>query len=344
MIEQQDNTIFYPFSPGIPWKIKDNCIEQFVSVNIWNDFINNKPINKIILFCPGHLLECLCLPLFKKAIESNDLKVDYCIVPKYYENLLKHFDIDIHCRVDGNVFDEYNRLRVGVDSYPVPIFKDKEGNIYFNCLFNYGVIRDIDGEVIDRNMDSYWKQLMNNACINYLDIRLKVIDKEVVSEVIKGFFYKFGVVFDRFVLIDNDYKVYENADGRTIITKTLHPYQLKSIVSFFSNKKIGFVVSGKSKNYGLLDGNMLVIPPWEEIDSFELICLLIGCMGLYSSDPNIYLSAGMLGNKNIFAGGNFDYGWELMDIFNAESVKNKNWKQMDSFDIKDILNHIVGKS
>jgi len=340
-----DNVAFYPFSPGIPWQVQKGIVVPAISKNVWQQIILNK---KVYVLCPGFLVEILLLILFNNTLIKNKVNINSYIVPKKYNSLLKHFNMKIKSieENDENLFIEFERLREAVESFPSPIFMDRKNNIYFNSLFNYGETFDIKNNLQERNNESFWKQMLKNTCCFPYDNRFQWFDKDILKKYSKKIFNKYRIDSTKpYILIDNNYISYNTADMRVSIARTLASHQLKSLGATFGYKQYQCIVSSnKKEHHGYFANNTRIIPSWYDMDLFEWLVLMSMSSGIYSSDPNVYLSAALIGCERIFAGGNFDFGWELKDVMDITTINNgkkRKWIQKDEFDTSDIVGALI---
>lgn len=341
-ISKIDDVVFYPFSPGIPWQTEGGIIKPIITKAVWNKIVSTK---KAYVLCPGFLIEILLLILFDSTLKRNGINIESYIVPKKYNSILKHFKMKIKSAEENDdLFIEFERLREAVEAFPAPIFMDRKNNIYFNSLFNYGETFNANANLQDRNNESFWKQMLKNTCCFPYDNNFQWFDKDVLKSLSKKVFNKFKIDSTKpYILIDNNYISYNTADMRASIAKTLASYQLKSIGATLGYKQYQCVVSSnKKEQHGYFVNNTRIIPSWYNMDLFDWLVLVSLSSGIYSSDPNIYLSAAILGCEKIFAGGNYDFGWELKDAFDiAGSSKKRKWTQKDDFSTSDIVAGLI---
>lgn len=342
-ISKIDDVVFYPFSPGIPWQTENGIVKPIVSKSVWEKIISTK--NAYVL-CPGFLVEILLLILFDNTLKRNGINIKSYIVPKKYNSILKHFKMKTKSAEESeDLFIEFERLREAVEAFPVPIFMDRKDNIYFNSLFNYGETFDAHANLQDdRNSEPFWKQLLNNTCCYPYDNNFQWFDKNILKKHSRKIFTKFGIDHTKpYILIDNSYISYNTADMRASIAKTFAPHQLKSLGATFGYKQYQCIVSSNRKEqHGYFINNTRVIPSWYDMDLFDWLVLMSLSSGIYSSDPSVYLSAALLGCERIFAGGNYDFGWELKDAADiTTSEKSRKWIQKDEFSTGDIVAGLI---
>ena len=343
-ISKTSEVVFYPFSPGIPWKTENEIVQPIISKSVWENIVSTK---KVHVLCPGFAVEALLLPLFNKTLQKNGIEVHRWIVPNKYNDILKYFKINTEA--DGknkDLFMEFNRLKKAVESFPSPIFMDREDNLYFNCLFNYGETYSSKSKHVGRNNDSFWKQMLKNTCCFPYENSFQWLDKKVLKNYTSDTFKKFNIDFSKpFIVIDNNYISYNTADSRASIAKVLLPHQLNAIGATLGYKKYQCIVSSNNKSkQGYFANNVKFIPSWYDLNLFDWFALISLSSGIYSSDPNVYLAAALIGCENIFAGGcNHDFGWEFADVVEIADCRGKKrrWTQMDNFETTDIITHLT---
>ncbi|KKN72155.1 hypothetical protein LCGC14_0413670 [marine sediment metagenome] len=120
-------TKYFPFSPGIPWQIKNGrYVRPEVSGSILRSVLKDKDI---VVAAFGGLLESFFSLSILEAINymMPGHNLFWCGRSEYHSlveqnGLAKPFDM-----IDQSVLDRF----------PVPVFFDKENRAYFNCLNNY---------------------------------------------------------------------------------------------------------------------------------------------------------------------------------------------------------------
>jgi hypothetical protein len=340
MVQQDNDVVFFHFSPGIPWRTEQHCVKPILSREIWKEIVIRNPINVI---CPGYFLEAVMLPMFNKVLKHYGATVSRWITPSYYSDFLSIFGIKNSTVDDTNsVFSEFSRLITTALDYPSPIFMDRENNVYFNTLFNYGEVVDTKAKFIDRDYTPFWKQFLRNTCSYPYELAYPSFDKDELRIRLSKLFQKYGIATDKpYVIIDNNSYPYRTADGRTIIPRALEPYNIRSIGSSFFHKKYQVIVLNSDVvNYGV--SNVFRLPCWFSINSANLFALLVHANGIYSSDPNIYLTGALVGCSKIFAGSNFDDGFRLQDVGDITFQRGiKRWVEEDEFDVADVMKALM---
>jgi hypothetical protein len=121
-------TLFFPFSPGIPWQIKNGkYVIPELPVSLFHSSLKGKDI---VVAANGGLVESFYSLSILETLNSMipSLKLYWHGNKKYLHlidinGLAKPFDGDL--------------TQHDLDRFPTPIFFDKENRAYFNCLNNY---------------------------------------------------------------------------------------------------------------------------------------------------------------------------------------------------------------
>jgi len=302
-------TEFFPFSPGLPWNIRNSIIIPSISDILWDNIIVEK--KRVDILCPGYFLETLVSSKAVDILNSHGLYVKRWIIPSYYKDMLKFLGIDMKGS-DGCVFEEFDRLMVGVKSYPVPYFFDGDGNMYLNLLFNYGKrVSFANFNRTSRNTEPFWKQLLDNICRRY-DMDKFEIDTYKLKKKGLGLLRKLGTKKE-LVLLDNSNLLSESADGSIIKNSIFFTNEVRNIAAAAHDKGMECVVMGN--RFDLNNGfNIFNLKTWNNINSLDMLCLL-SCMDVVvSSDPNIYLVAALLGCPKVICLNDAVEGWRFEDI------------------------------
>ena len=145
---------YFPFSPGIGWKIKNGkYVVPEINLDVWNKIISGKDITVV---CYGGLIE--------SYISLCYLEILNYIVPN-----------NTFYWCGNNKFDSLVRLnglaRIGnfpknmLWRYPVPIFMDADKNVYFNCLNNVLKVQPYYGGTGYKDKSPLVKQLLRNSTL-----------------------------------------------------------------------------------------------------------------------------------------------------------------------------------
>jgi hypothetical protein len=150
---------YFPFSPGIPWKLKYNdVIIPEIAAPILNRTLHNKIIN-VIAF--GGLIESFfSLSIFEYFNRFNTDRILYWSGNKQYLPLLKANGL-----AKPSPVSEINKSFI--KNYPVPLFFDKHDFAYFNCLNNYISVKTINLKRFEHSRDVVFKQIFQNSFVEW---------------------------------------------------------------------------------------------------------------------------------------------------------------------------------
>jgi len=332
--------IYYPFSRGILWNKSDRVIIPTLDIKVWKRNLKNKKVN---VLCPGYLLEAIIGAFSIPTLQNRGIEINKYILPIYYAEALNLFSFFYKKEVGGekNIFIEYNRLMEAVYAYPSPIFFDNNDEVYFNLLLNYGERFDSKNNKKPRNKDSFWKQILNNLCVDYF-VDMNKFDFFKSKEICYKFLAKFSIKSgEKFVLIDNSNIFSTAADGHLINPIFLYPPQIREISENLKRKNINLIVIARDSApyYGL--GVNKVIPPWYLLKSDLVVSLIVNSFGVISSDQNLYLLAALFGVKNVICLEQQQKGWTFDDVKDISiDSENKNWITFDNENVGDIVSMI----
>lgn len=147
------STRYFPFSPGIGWKIKNGkYIIPEINLDVWNKVTANKDIT-VVAF--GGLIESylsLCyLEMLNYIIPGNTLY--WCGDARF----------DSMAILNGIAIPEQTVPKPILSKYPAPIFLDANKNVYFNCLNNYLTVKPYYGGKGYLDKTPIAKQLLRNS-------------------------------------------------------------------------------------------------------------------------------------------------------------------------------------
>jgi hypothetical protein len=148
---------YFPFSPGIPWVVKKRIIVPEVPHSILYDTLSGR---KVTVIAYGGLLESFfsfsILEQLNHFIPSAQL---------FWEGNDKFTPL-----VKMNGLAAITKDPVGQEtlrSYPVPLFFDRDGNAYFNCLNNYIKKRACDLSYIANDYKAVAEQVVRNGLFKW---------------------------------------------------------------------------------------------------------------------------------------------------------------------------------
>jgi hypothetical protein len=148
---------YFPFSPGIGWKIKNGkYVVPEINLDVWKKIVDDK---KITIVAYGGFLESyfsLCyLEILNYLIPNN--KIQWC--GNTFFNTLVH--------LNGIATININCPQSLLSRYPTPIFMDRDKNIYFNCLNNYQIVKPYYGGFGYKDKSPIVKQILRNSLTSW---------------------------------------------------------------------------------------------------------------------------------------------------------------------------------
>jgi hypothetical protein len=125
-MKSKNKTKFFPFSPGVPWKIDGKkCIIPEINKEIWDSIV--KPETIINIVCYGDFVCSMFSLSFIEAMKRNNRNnVIRWIGNDHYSFLINYHGLAKPSHI----------TRIDLKKYPVPLFMDKEKNVYINVMHN----------------------------------------------------------------------------------------------------------------------------------------------------------------------------------------------------------------
>lgn len=149
------STRYFPFSPGIGWKIKSGkYVVPEVHLDVWKKIIKNKSITVV---CYGGL--------FESYLSLSYLEMLNYITPKNKLFWCGNDEFSSLVSLNGLAQLTDNCPPHSLRNYPVPIFMDTTGDVYFNCLNNYQKIAPYYGGKGYKDKTTIAKQLFRNSTL-----------------------------------------------------------------------------------------------------------------------------------------------------------------------------------
>jgi hypothetical protein len=329
------NIVFYPFAYGIPWSVEDGVIVPYLSDVLWGNFITSK-YTKINLLCPGYLLENLIAAQMVKILKLNNVEIDSWLVPDYYKGVYKAFGINI-TGTNGNIFEEKIRLNEAKVSYTTPVFFDGNDNVYFNTLFNYKEVVNINNIPQNEDDKPFWMQILDNGCreygVNPLSInidKLKIKGKKIMESL--------GLT-NKVVVIDNSNT--SLVDDRNINRRYFNQVEARGMSMFLGGEGLNCLLMNSRRDI-YFGTNLYTMPSWYDYDSYDLLAVLSVADHVVSCDPTIYLTAAILGCKSIIALDDKIKGWSFDDV-KGICLDNGNWRYLKSSSYNNILGELINE-
>lgn len=251
---------FFPFSPGIPWFVSNNCIIPKIDYEIWHRVLDNK---NIFITAFGGLIESFCSLCVAEAIAAIDTK------HKIY--WLGNSEFSYFSNVQGLCSPTNIKLtKEKVSKYPVPLFFDKNNNAYFNVLYNYLIQYSWNGKNPKELNIPIIEQIYRNSMIpwNNYTPKLRKLNSEFYDELIKT-----GKIKQRSKIIT----IILNKANENVLGWNLN--NIKEFAQLAYNKRIKVIVFTKNVNlfYGT---NILAL----EYDFRKILQVLLNSWIVLSTD------------------------------------------------------------
>lgn len=324
----------YRFTRNIVWYYK-RCggytkLDPSLSYDYWEECVAK---NKFNVICPGYFLETLLCIFLKRMLSIKGIKINKWIIPKFYDSMLNFFKIKSSCK-EINLFKEFTRLHSLLKDYPTPLFFDRDENIYFNMLYDYGTIKNNSKYI--RNTDPFWKQFFDNLGFDYTII-YPSIDIDRLKQIVATNFNHNGFNANKgFVVIDSSNLSYKTADNRMSKNRIFAQEEIRDIASYLRRFDLQCVVMSDNKTLFQYSG-AFIINSWINLDPLAFMSLLRTAKSVISSDQNLYLSAAILGNNNIISIDNPPKGFSLDDIGEFTLCEGeRRWLTLLDFNCSDI--------
>ena len=197
------------------------------------------------------------------------------------------------------------------------------------------------GEFIKKNEVPFWKQILQNTCCSPYDLNFPDFDRELLKTILNKFLSKYGINCNLpYIIVDNSDSEFSNCD-KVFIHNPLSEENIKKLATSVFHKKYQVIILHGFKLSYAFPSNVFKLPSWYSINSNELMSLLLNAYAVYSSDPNVYLSAGLLGCNKIYAASEKQNGFSLNDVeVISLSNKNKKWINEKDVNIQEFINII----
>lgn len=232
---------YFPFAPGIPLNVKKGYILPKLDPEVWNRAFNR---DKCTFVCNKGFLESvytLCLieafhkkfPLGKAEFISNGF--DYIYESQGLAKKSKH-----------NITNQM------LKKYPSPIFFDKPGNIYVNCLYSYINIVNKFGKYLFHNVSkTVFHQIYKNIMLSWEESYIPLLRKIEIPLKLKELCeqYKFNFKNKYIVIIADRTELSKH--GPTCLNWNSN--DIKSFVDMFKGTDYKVVIFSKvpHKYYGI---------------------------------------------------------------------------------------------
>lgn len=148
---------YFPFAPGIPWKMRGSYIWPELDKEIWDQVLKDK---KFVIVANGGLFESFFSLSLLEALNATDpTRQLYWTGSSKYSSLayMNGLSKPSPIEVDASL----------AKRYPAPIFLDKYDLAYFNCLNNYIKMRPYTQRGYKANMRPVTKQIFENSLLDW---------------------------------------------------------------------------------------------------------------------------------------------------------------------------------
>lgn len=157
MLSNKEKILYFPFSPGIPWRFNKKFLINKIPDFVWSRFV--KPRKNIIVSYGGLIESFFSLTLAEIFnFIYPDKQIYWCGYDKYKPLL------------EMNGLLKYNEYQIGdeiISGYNTPIFFDKEGDVYFNYLNNYLKTKSFDLQKVKTNKQPILQQIFSNSMMEW---------------------------------------------------------------------------------------------------------------------------------------------------------------------------------
>jgi len=154
------STKFFPFAPGIPWKIKNSkWVVPEIDHEIWRKAVSERDV---VVCAHGGLFESLMSLSFIEALKINNTS--------FGVQWLGHAGYQPLVRAQGLArICEVKLEKEQLSQFPVPLFFDAENRAYLNALNNYVETVSWNGKHRFTNAQPLVQQLFANSMVGWSD-------------------------------------------------------------------------------------------------------------------------------------------------------------------------------
>ncbi len=173
--QQKFKSKFFPFAPGIPWKIeRGKYIIPEIDFETWHNVLDNR---EVIITAFGGLVESFLSLCAAEALVSFDSSHNiYWIGKSQHSFFVRAQGL---CKISP-----INLTPKTLKEYPVPLFLDNEGKAYFNMLNNYLLRTSYWGQYPEEVSSPVTEQIARNVMVpwrNYIP-KLRNLGTEFIDE------------------------------------------------------------------------------------------------------------------------------------------------------------------
>ncbi|MFW9876816.1 MAG: hypothetical protein ACFFG0_27295, partial [Candidatus Thorarchaeota archaeon] len=282
----------------IPWKVnRGKYIIPEIDSDIWHQAVDGK---KVIITAFGGVFESFFSLSVAEAISSYN--------PEQEIQFLGNDEFSFFARMQGICkLSPINLTKEVLKDYPTPLFFDKNNNVYFNVLNNYGTKFSYWGKYPEENTSPATEQIFCNAMVpwrNYIP-NLRKLDLGFYKEIQQS-----GRISSKSRII----LIVLNTTKNDCLNWGIQ--NLKEFAQLAYHKKFKVIVF--TPNTGLFYGtNMLVY----DYDIRKIIQIMGKSWAVLSNDINWLLIGLVLTNSHIIG----KYMENMYDLYkNAEFLRAEN--------------------
>lgn len=279
---RKDIIKYFPFSPGIPWKLKNGrYVVPQIAREVWDSVLADKDF--VVLAHNGFLESFWSLSIIEALgkLEPNR---------GLFWAGNRHFKILVWSQGIAKTLDTPDLC----DQYPIPLFFDREKLAYFNCLNNYRTTRTYSGNYEKPNRDIIFHQIFRNSMIPWKTQYIPVLRNNDINNKYKKWLD--SVRFhdnQRFILIIPEQTVYSRHIHSCLGWEALQIREFAAMV-----RKYNLPVIVCTDNDGLYYNSHIIRAP---IDLEIIIPLLSKTWMILSEQIDYLLVSMVLSNANIIS-------------------------------------------
>ena len=277
------STKFFPFSPGIPWKIKNSkWVVPEIDHEIWNKAVSERDV---VVCAHGGLFESLMSLSFIEALKINNTSFGVqWLGHAGYQPLAWAQGLSQPCSVKLE--------KEQLSQYPVPLFFDAENRAYMNALNNYIETVSWNGKHRFSNKAPLAKQIFSNSMVGWSEEYIPKLRRARELKKYKEWKRAYGFNRNRYVLVvlgtgfskhDVDCLGWNERHVRAL-AGMIHQFELPVVVA--------------THHPGRLHGTNVTIAP---MDLEVLIGLMSHARAVLSQDWDWLMTALMVSNASVIA-------------------------------------------
>ena len=285
----RDKIVYFPFAPGIPYRVRNGYILPQMDNNSWNKIFKDK--ESVFIANKGFVEAVYTLPLIEVLNHKSPgtklkfISGDFDLV---YESqgLAKKTDYSISNEV--------------LNKYPAPVFFNKnKDTAYVNCLNSYINIKDYYGQFKYRDKKAIGGQIFKNIMLDWDNRYTPNLRNLEPSIGMKEFAKARGLNFNHPYILLIPERTKLSKHGASCLGWSVS--DVRSFASMISGKgyKLVILTNYPEKYYGI---NAII----STIKLDFLLYLLVNSNIILSEEVDFLLSALLISNAKIFSKETFD--------------------------------------